>query len=236
MESTNVFPKRLKEALYNAEMKPTDLANKSGISKATISNYMTGKYEPRQENLVILADALNVDPAWLAGYASKSSDDDAPSRTAANKNGRPTRRSLPVLGKIACGEPIYDDGNVEFYFDPQNPVDADFCLIAEGDSMIGVHIQEGDIVFIRKQPMVENGQIAAVRIGDEFTLKRFYWDKLRSVVQLNAENPNYPPIIKTGAEIDEISVIGLAVGFQHSLIPGKKIAPSEGVTPTGREQ
>ena len=102
--------------------------------------------------------------------------------------------------------------------------------------MIGVHIQEGDIVFIRKQPMVENGQIAAVRIGDEFTLKRFYWDKLRSVVQLNAENPNYPPIIKTGAEIDEISVIGLAVGFQHSLIPGKKIAPSEGVTPTGREQ
>lgn len=131
MESTNVFPKRLKEALYSAEMKPTDLASKSGISKATISNYMTGKYEPRQENLV----------------------------------------------------------------------------------------------FIRKQPMVENGQIAAVRIGDEFTLKRFYWDRLRSVVQLNAENPNYPPIIKTGAEIDEIAVIGLAVGFQHSLIPGKKNSP-----------
>lgn len=224
------FVNRLKEAMYVADMNQSELAEKSKISGASISKYLSGDNKPKEKNMQALAKALGVSYFWLAGYET------GPNESVVAPDDRPTRRSLPVLGKIACGEPIYDDGNVEFYFDPQNPVDADFCLIAEGDSMIGVHIQEGDIVFIRKQPMVENGQIAAVRIGDEFTLKRFYWDKLRSVVQLNAENPNYPPIIKTGAEIDEISVIGLAVGFQHSLIPGKKIAPSEGVTPTGREQ
>lgn len=222
------FNKRLRDALYELDVNNSELADMIGVTPAAVTKYMKGESKPRLERRIAIADKLGISFDWLEyGEGSMNAKKSAP---------RPTRRSLPVLGKIACGEPIYDDGNVEFYFDPQNPVDADFCLIAEGDSMIGVHIQEGDIVFIRKQPMVENGQIAAVRIGDEFTLKRFYWDKLRSVVQLNAENPNYPPIIKTGAEIDEISVIGLAVGFQHSLIPGKKIAPSEGVTPTGREQ
>lgn len=220
------FAKRLQRAMEKNDLNQSELADKVGLSDASISKYIRGASMPGAKNMRALSNALNVSLDYLYGY------EDEPTENAP----RPQRRSLPVLGKIACGEPIYDDGSVEFYFDPQNPVDADFCLIAEGDSMIGVHIQEGDIVFIRKQPMVENGQIAAVRIGDEFTLKRFYWDKLRSVVQLNAENPNYPPIIKTGAEIDEISVIGLAVGFQHSLIPGKKIAPSEGVTPTGHEQ
>ena len=220
------FAKRLQRAMEKNDLNQSELADKVGLSDASISKYIRGASMPGAKNMRALSNALNVSLDYLYGY------EDEPTESAP----RPQRRSLPVLGKIACGEPIYDDGNVEFYFDPQNPVDADFCLIAEGDSMIGVHIQEGDIVFIRKQPMVENGQIAAVRIGDEFTLKRFYWDKLRSVVQLNAENPNYPPIIKTGAEIDEISVIGLAVGFQHSLIPGKKITPSEGVTPTGCKQ
>lgn len=222
------FNKRLRDALYDLDVNNSELADMIGVTPAAVTKYMKGESKPRLERRIAIADKLGISFDWLEnGEGSMNARKNTP---------RPTRRSLPVLGKIACGEPIYDDGSVEFYFDPQNPVDADFCLIAEGDSMIGVHIQEGDIVFIRKQPMVENGQIAAVRIGDEFTLKRFYWDKLRSVVQLNAENPNYPPIIKTGAEIDEISVIGLAVGFQHSLIPGKKIAPSEGVTPTGREQ
>ena len=222
------FNKRLREALYDLDVNNSELADIIGVSPAAVTKYLKGDSKPRLEKRIAIADKLGISFDWLENGEG--------SMRSRGSTGRPTRRSLPVLGKIACGEPIYDDGSVEFYFDPQNPVDADFCLIAEGDSMIGVHIQEGDIVFIRKQPMVENGQIAAVRIGDEFTLKRFYWDKLRSVVQLNAENPNYPPIIKTGAEIDEISVIGLAVGFQHSLIPGKKIAPSEGVTPTGREQ
>lgn len=222
------FNKRLRDALYELDVNNSELADIIGVSPAAVTKYLKGESKPRLERRIAIADKLGISFDWLENGEG--------SMNARKSAGRPTRRSLPVLGKIACGEPIYDDGNVEFYFDPQNPVDADFCLIAEGDSMIGVHIQEGDIVFIKKQPMVENGQIAAVRIGDEFTLKRFYWDKLRSVVQLNAENPNYPPIIKTGAEIDEISVIGLAVGFQHSLIPGKKITPSEGVTPTGRKQ
>lgn len=209
---STTFQQRLKDAMYKKDINQTELAKMVGVSGAAISKYISGQSEPGSKNMKALSDALGVSLEYLYGY------EDEPTESAP----RPQRRSLPVLGKIACGEPIYDDGNIEFYFDPQNPVDADFCLIAEGDSMIGVHIQEGDIVFIRSQPMVDNGQIAAVRIGDEYTLKRFYWDRLRSVVQLNAENPSYPPIIKTGAEIDEVDVVGLVVGFQHSFVAQKK--------------
>lgn len=206
--------KRLKEALYLADMTQTDLANKTGVSKATISNYISGKYEPRQENLIILAEALSVSPAWLAGY-----EDNKDEQQQVIPGARPIeKRRIPQLGSIACGPPTYAEPNhVETYREAPADIDADYCVVAHGNSMIGVDIREGDIIYVKSQDIVENGQIAVVCIGDETTLKRFYYDKKRSVVQLLPENNNVKPIIKTGAEIDEVRVQGLVVGIYRDL-------------------
>ena len=67
-------------------------------------------------------------------------------------------------------------------------IHADFCLKAKGDSMIGARIYDGDIVFIRKQEMVDDGEIAAVLIGDEATLKRVQYNPEENELLLFAEN------------------------------------------------
>ena len=93
-------------------------------------------------------------------------------------------------------------------------IDADFCLRAVGDSMIGARIYDSDIVFIRKQTMVENGEIAAVVIDGEATLKRVYYFPEKAKLILSPENPKYEPLVFLGAELDEIQILGRAVAFQ----------------------
>ncbi|MDO4923345.1 MAG: S24 family peptidase [Peptococcaceae bacterium] len=122
-----------------------------------------------------------------------------------------------MLGSIACGEPIFADEDFEGYVEAGANIDADFCLRANGDSMIGARIHDGDIVFIKQQPLVENGQIAAVLIDDEATLKRFYYDKANQIIQLMAENPAYPPIIKMQTDLENIRILGRAIAFQSNL-------------------
>lgn len=84
--------------------------------------------------------------------------------------------------------------------------------------MINARIYDGDIVFIRKQPIVKDGQIAAVLIDGEATLKRLYYDRENNVVQLVAENSSFPPLIYSGEKLNEIRVLGLAVAFQSTLV------------------
>ena len=113
------FNKRLRDALYDLDVNNSELADMIGVTPAAVTKYMKGESKPRLERRIAIADKLGISFDWLEnGEGSMNARKNAP---------RPTRRSLPVLGKIACGEPIYDDGNVEFYFDPQNPVDADFA-------------------------------------------------------------------------------------------------------------
>ncbi len=124
---------------------------------------------------------------------------------------------IPLLGQIACGTPILAEQNVEDYVDLPRHIRADFTLTCRGDSMIGAGIQDGDMVYIRQQPEVENGEIAAVMVDEEeATLKRFYFDGL--TVQLVAENPKFPPMVFTGEEISRrVHVVGRAVAYTHSL-------------------
>lgn len=126
-------------------------------------------------------------------------------------------KRVPMLGSIACGEPIFaNEEHGEFIPTPDN-IDADFCLRAHGDSMSGARILDGDIVFIRKQDEVENGQIAAVMIGDEATLKRVYYYPEKSKLILNPENPAYEPLVYIGAELEEVRILGRAVAFQSVI-------------------
>lgn len=127
----------------------------------------------------------------------------------------PEMNRVPMLGSVACGEPIYADEQYGEYYSVDSSIHADFCLKAQGDSMINARIYDGDVVFIHQQPDVENGQIAAVLIDDEATLKYFY--RYGDMVVLRPANPAYKEMTYTKDELNSIRVLGRAVAFQSSL-------------------
>ena len=126
-------------------------------------------------------------------------------------------RRFPVLSSIACGEPILMQDERELYVDASAQIRADFVLVAKGDSMTGARIHDGDLVFIRSQPNVENGEIAAVGIGDEATLKRVYWYANKTLLVLRAENPKYPDLEYSGEALNNVHIFGKAVAFQSDV-------------------
>ena len=186
------------------------LSEKLGITRSAIGMYETGKREPDLETLEAFADFYNVDMNTLTGRS------EAPGLPG-NILPLPPMGRVPLVGRIACGEPILAEENIEEYVDQPRHIQADFALECKGDSMVGAGIRSGDVVYIRSQPEVENGQIAAVLVdGDEATLKRFYFDG--QVVQLVAENPQYAPMVFVGEDISKrLRVIGRAVAYTHAI-------------------
>ena len=213
----DTFATRLKEALRARDLKQTELSRITGIDKSLISNYLSGKYKAKQENFRLIAKALNVSQEWLMGY---DVDMDA---IAGEKNifsdlfssetilPLPEFKKIPLIGSIACGKPILAEENIDECVMCPDDVQADFCLRCKGDSMIGARIHDGDIVYIRIQPDVENGEIAAVLIEDEATLKRVF--KKRDSIILQPENPAYEPLVFVREEINTIRILGKAVCF-----------------------
>ncbi len=126
-------------------------------------------------------------------------------------------KRFPMLGEISCGSPIFAEENHETYIDASADIHADFCLTAKGDSMIGARIHDGDVVFIKSMPMVENGQIAAVIIDDEATLKRWYFYPDKEKLVLTPENPAFEPLVYFGEELASVRCLGLAVSFMSRL-------------------
>lgn len=126
-----------------------------------------------------------------------------------------TSKKIPKLGKIPCGKPEQIFENCDGFFEPDKDIDADFCLVAKGDSMINARIFDGDIVFIRQQPDVENGEIAAVIIGEEATLKRVY--KYGDKIELRAENPLYSSLYYENEQLNNVRIVGKAVAFQGNI-------------------
>lgn len=123
----------------------------------------------------------------------------------------PPTKKVPLLGKIACGEPITAEENIDDYVDVPEYVHADFALTCQGDSMINARIMDGDIVYVRQQPEVENGEIAAVLIDGEATLKRVFYGK--GTIMLQAENPTYQPMMFSKEEILDVRILGKATYF-----------------------
>lgn len=209
---------RLSTALSNANMIPQELANASGVSKASISQYLNGSHSPSNISSGKMAKVLNVNPVWLMGF-------DVPmieqvSAPPAINNIFPIElKKFPILGDIACGIPKYANEERESYVMAGTEINADFCLKASGDSMIGARIKDGDIVFIRKQDIVENGEIAAVIVNDEneATLKRFFYYQEKALLILKAENPKYEDLIFTKDELDKVHVLGKAIAFQGDI-------------------
>lgn len=187
------------------------LADQLGIAKSTVSMYENGQRTPPFEMMEKIADYFNVDMDYLRGKTHLSGALYDP-LSVSGILPPPTTSKKPRLGRISCGKPIDSAENFEGYDDVPDHIQCDFTLICEGDSMIGARIQDGDVVYIRQQPTVENGQIAAVLVdGTEKLLKRVLLKPNRIILQ--AENRAYEPLIFDGEEMNRVSIIGRAVGF-----------------------
>ena len=184
-----------------------------GFAYSTFSDWVNGKKYPRIDKIEMMANYFNISKADLVERKQKIEL----TETVDNiyKLGK---IKLPFLGKVACGEPIFADEDRESYIMVGTDIGADFCLQCQGDSMINARIHDGDIVFVKKTDIVENGEIAVVIIDDEATLKRFFYYRDQNLVILKPENPKYQDIILTGDQLNQVRVIGRAVAFQSDVI------------------
>lgn len=205
---------RRKEIGFSAEK----VAERLGVSPATIYRYEKGDIEKVPvDSLAELAKILQTTPAYLMGWEEQPTP--KPTSPAPIPPGfmpMPEMVQVPLIGSIACGTPITAEQNIKNYIGVPAAWRADFALECHGDSMAPT-ICDGDVVCIRKQPEVEQGQIAAVRIGEEATLKHFYYQN--DVMTLLADNSSVcPPMVYTGPQLEEVEVEGLAVGFCRGLV------------------
>lgn len=195
-------------------------AKKSGISKAYVSilernyNPVNGKpVVPSLETIKAVSNAIGVDFNDVIAMLDSNRPvviREEKSAIPAGFEPLPEMTTIPLVGSIACGTPITAEENVEARIGIPAAWNADFALTCKGDSM-APRYQDGDVVCIRCQPEVENGQIAAVRIGEEATLKRFYQEG--ETVTLVPVNPAYTPLVYRGPELSDIQIEGRVVGF-----------------------
>lgn len=205
------FGDMLKALRKERGLSQDELASMLGTTKQVISRYETKQRVPRLSVVADYAAKLGVPLALLSGQQS--------AQEAAPEAGV---RRVPIIGSVACGEPIYKPGDGTEYAPIEADVACDFALIAQGDSMIGDRIHSGDLVFIRRQESVRDGEIAAVALDDELTLKRVrrILDASGRVAftQLLPSNPKYAPITIGGAqEMRNVTILGRAVAVRFMI-------------------
>lgn len=199
------------------ELTLEDVGNAVGVSKSTVKKWEDGFISNmKRDKIAELAKVLKLNPVSL--ITGEEEVDDTSDIFDDFDNIKPLQlKRFPLLGEIACGKPIFADEDHESYVMADTDIHADFCLKAKGDSMVNARIFDGDVVFIRKMPMVENGDIAAVIIDDEATLKRVYYYPEKNKLILNPENPAYEPLVYINEELNSIRILGKAVCFMSEL-------------------
>ena len=197
---------RIKERRLAMGMTLMDVANELGVKEATVQRYESGEIKnPKHQTVLELAKIFRCSPAYLMGW-----DEEVLPESVMQIS----KKKLPLLGEIAAGQPIFAKEEVEYY-SPGDDAGADFCLRVQGDSMTGAGIKDGDIVFIRSQDTVDDGEIAAVLVEDEATLKRVYLSP--DAVTLVSENPKYKPMVYTKKQCKNIRILGKAVSYTTRL-------------------
>lgn len=215
---------RIKELRLEKGISMREAAKQLGMPYTTFVNYEKGVREPNSETLILLANYFQVSIDYLIGNVSEPffvldnkriladiNSDDPKYVPVKNLIPIPKKSTIPLIGTIACGTPITADQNVEELVDIPEHIRADFALRCKGDSMINARIYDGDIVYIRQQETVENGEIAAVLIEDEATLKRVRL--FEDHISLEPENPQYRPLVYWEDEMNNVRIIGKAVAF-----------------------
>lgn len=189
---------RIRQARERMGISQVDLADRINTSKQNLYKYENGIITNiPSDKIEAIARETKTTPSFLMGWSTPDEKKRAPV-------------TFPVLGSVSCGEPQLMAENLDVYTS-----DADFALYAKGDSMTDARINDGDLVFIKRQPTVENGQIAAVAIDDAATLKRFY--KYDGLIVLRACNPAYKDIEIRESDGENVVVLGLAVAFQSKV-------------------
>ena len=208
-----MLSRNLKRLRKEKRLTLEEIAAAIGTSRQTIHRYENGTITNiPPEKVEQLAKLLEVTPSELMGWEGGE-------KLFGVAGVLPiSMKKLPILGEIACGKPIYAEEEHESFATADQHLDADFCLRASGDSMVGARIYDGDIVFIRSQSAVDNGEIAAVIINDEATLKRVYYYPSEGKLVLSPENPRYAPLVYVGHELDAVKIIGKAVAFQSIVV------------------
>lgn len=203
---------RIKHLRKQRKITQEELAKAINVERSSVGKYETGT-TPSMDILVKIANYFEISVDYLLGNTT-TQDFDISSIPGAIPY---KTKKLPFLGSVACGKPIFAEEDFDGYIDVVEGIQADFCLQAKGDSMINARIYDGDIVFIKKQEMVHNGEIAVALIEDEATLKRVYYYPEKQTLILKPENSNYQDMIFTNEELEKITILGKAVAFQ-SLI------------------
>lgn len=184
------------------------LGNLLGVQRAAVQKWECGRVQNlKRETIKKLSEIFDVSPSTFI--------DSENFYEYSNIIPLPNMNRIPLLGNIACGEPILAEENIECDIDIPEDITADFALRCKGDSMIEARILDGDIVYIKQQPTVNNGEIAAVLIGEEATLKKVYLSG--DTLTLLACNSSYEPFVYSGSDLENIRIIGKAVGFTSSL-------------------
>lgn len=210
MKQISSIASRIREYRDREDLTLAEMAQRTGVPAQTLNRYELGKRAPKIDVAVQIAERLGVNPLWLQGY-------DVPVLTGVPDGFDPVPETytVPRVGAIACGTPILAEQNIETYDAVPNRIRCDFTLVCKGDSMVGAGIEDGDVVYIRQQPEVENNEIAAVMIDGEATLK--YFKRVGDMVLLSPANREYEPIIVSGENLGKVKIVGKAVGFTRFL-------------------
>lgn len=215
MNKSLIAAERLKQCRLNAKETLEHIAQLTGVNKSTVLRWERGETDRiKITTISALATHYNVSPAWLLG-ADVPMEIESEIPVVENIIPMPKMVKVPLLGTIACGEPILAEENIESYVNMPENVHGTFALKCKGDSMINARIFNGDIVYIRQQPTVENGEIAAVLIDNEATLKKVYQYPNR--LELRAENPTFAPLEYEGEAMNNIRILGKAVYFVSKI-------------------
>lgn len=199
---------RLKEIRESAGVNQKEFAEIFSTNNTTYSRYESGDIKTMPANLIeSISKKFDLNPSWLMGFENAE-------KYMIHEKANDVIKRIPVLGKIAAGIPILAQEDLFDYEYVPESIKADFCLKVQGDSMIGARILDGDLVYIRQQPQVETGEIAAVLInGEEATLKRMYL--INGSIILRSENPNNPD--QTYTKKDNVTILGKAILFKSEV-------------------
>ena len=203
---------RIRQVRQEQDVTQQELADYIGVSKQAVYKYENNIVTNIPTDKVdAIAKRLKVSPAYLMGWEEQPE----PKKPTIPRGFEPMpkMKKIPLIGSIACGEPITAEQNIEKMVDVPENIRCDFSLTCHGDSMVDAGIHDKDVVYIRIQPEVENGEIAAVRIDGEATLKRVYYNP--GTLTLMPANPAYAPMVYTGPQLEEVHIEGKAVGWTH---------------------
>ena len=216
-----IIGQRIEQRRKSLGLTLDDVAQEIGLAKSTVQRYEKGTIETIKLPVIeAIAKILKVNPSWLCGKTEDMELEEQKTNNwplPSNITPLPQMREWQVLGAPACGKPLHRELLDETVMAPDD-IKADVVFRCVGDSMINARIFDGDAVFVRLQPEVENGQIAVVRVDDEYTLKRVYYHE--DYIELRPENPVHKAIILRGHQLEPeyFEVVGLAAAFMSVVM------------------